>query len=146
MKEKYQKYITNNYSFDKVTMLAILALIIVITGIFGFLYEYIFYSCIINNQLGDFMNDLKILLNDINKIYQLSYYKLYYKNLEQKDKIEECNRYLCNRFITNLFLYLSLSKATMENLFNKFLFMWNFRIHIRARNVYYRIRNALLGL
>ena len=43
MKEKYQKYITNNYSFDKVTMLAILALIIVITGIFGFLYEYIFY-------------------------------------------------------------------------------------------------------
>ncbi len=43
MKEKYRKYITNDYSFDKVTMLAILALIIVITGIFGFLYEYIFY-------------------------------------------------------------------------------------------------------
>lgn len=42
------------------------------------------------------MNDLKILLNDINKIYQLSYYKLYYKNLEQKDKIEECNSNIQN--------------------------------------------------
>lgn len=42
------------------------------------------------------MNDLKILLNDINKIYQLSYYKLCYKNLEQKDKIEECNSNIQN--------------------------------------------------
>ncbi len=42
------------------------------------------------------MNDLKILLNDINKIYQISYYKLYYKNLEQKDKIEECNSNIQN--------------------------------------------------
>lgn len=34
------------------------------------------------------MDDLKILLNDISKIYQLSYYKLYYKNLEQKTKLK----------------------------------------------------------
>lgn len=42
------------------------------------------------------MDDLKRLLNDINKIYQLSYYKLYYKNLEQNDKIEECNNIIQN--------------------------------------------------
>ncbi len=36
------------------------------------------------------MSELKTMLNDINTIYQLSYYIIYYKNLEQKDKIEEC--------------------------------------------------------
>lgn len=42
------------------------------------------------------MSELKILLNNINNIYQLSYYKLYYKNLEQKDKVEECNSNIQN--------------------------------------------------
>ena len=42
------------------------------------------------------MSELKILLNNINNIYQLSYYKLYYKNLEQKDKIEEFNSNIQN--------------------------------------------------
>ncbi len=43
MKEMYHKYIHENHSFDKMTMLGIFALIIVISGIFGFLYEFIFY-------------------------------------------------------------------------------------------------------
>lgn len=43
MKEKYQEYLNKNHNFDKPTMLAIFALIIVIAGMFGFLYEYIFY-------------------------------------------------------------------------------------------------------
>lgn len=43
MKEKYQEYLNKNHNFDKTTMLAIFSLIIVIAGIFGFLYEYIFY-------------------------------------------------------------------------------------------------------
>lgn len=42
------------------------------------------------------MSELKILLNDINNIYQLSYYIIYYKNLEQNDKIEECNNKIQN--------------------------------------------------
>ncbi len=33
----------DNHSFDKITMLGVFALVIVITGVFGFLYEYIFY-------------------------------------------------------------------------------------------------------
>ncbi len=43
MKTVYQNYINKNHSFDKMTMLGILCLITVIAGIFGFLYEFIFY-------------------------------------------------------------------------------------------------------
>ena len=43
MKKKYQNYINVDHSFDRLTMLGVFALIIVIAGTFGFLYEYIFY-------------------------------------------------------------------------------------------------------
>ena len=43
MKEKYRNYLNNEYHFDKSTMLGIIALIIVIAGVFGFLYEVVFY-------------------------------------------------------------------------------------------------------
>lgn len=43
MKERYKNYINKDHSFDKKTMFGIFCLIIVITGIFGFLYEFIFY-------------------------------------------------------------------------------------------------------
>lgn len=43
MKEKYKNYINKDHSFDKITMLGIFCLIIVIAGIFGFVYEFIFY-------------------------------------------------------------------------------------------------------
>ena len=43
MRERIKKYINNDYKFDKMQMIGIICLIIVISGIFGFLYEYIFY-------------------------------------------------------------------------------------------------------
>ena len=43
MKEKYKNYLNNEHHFDKSTMLGIIALIIVIAGVFGFLYEVVFY-------------------------------------------------------------------------------------------------------
>lgn len=43
MKEKYKRYINNDYCFDRSTFIAIICLIIVICGVFGFLYEFIFY-------------------------------------------------------------------------------------------------------
>lgn len=43
MKEKFKDYLDKNYSFDKMTLLGIICLIIVIAGIFGFVYEFIFY-------------------------------------------------------------------------------------------------------
>lgn len=43
MKEKFKNYLNIDHSFDKVTMIGIFCLLIVITGMFGFIYEYIFY-------------------------------------------------------------------------------------------------------
>lgn len=43
MKEKYNKYLNDEIKFDKVTMFGIICLIVVIAGIFGFIYEFIFY-------------------------------------------------------------------------------------------------------
>lgn len=43
MKEKLKNYIYNDHCFDKKTMLGIFCLLIVISGVFGFIYEYIFY-------------------------------------------------------------------------------------------------------
>lgn len=43
MKEKYKNYLNKDYSFDRSTMIGIFCLIIVIAGVFGFLYEVIFY-------------------------------------------------------------------------------------------------------
>lgn len=43
MKEKYKKYISEDYKFDMMTMIGMFCLIIVISGVFGFIYEFIFY-------------------------------------------------------------------------------------------------------
>ncbi len=43
MKEMYSKYLKEDHSFDKMTLLGIFCLIIVIAGTFGFFYEVIFY-------------------------------------------------------------------------------------------------------
>ena len=43
MKESYKDYINNDCYFDKSTMLGIFGLIIVMAGVFGFVYEVIFY-------------------------------------------------------------------------------------------------------
>lgn len=43
MRDKYQKYLTQDFSFSRLTWGGIFCLLIVITGIFGFLYEFIFY-------------------------------------------------------------------------------------------------------
>lgn len=43
MKKFYKNYLDNDHNFDKSTMIGILCLIVVISGIFGFLYEVVFY-------------------------------------------------------------------------------------------------------
>ena len=45
----YKDYLEKNHSFDKKTMLGIFCMIIVIGGVFGFLYEYLFYFFILNH-------------------------------------------------------------------------------------------------
>ncbi len=43
MKTLYKKYLEEDHNFDKSTLLGIICLIIVISGVFGFLYEFVFY-------------------------------------------------------------------------------------------------------
>ena len=43
MKKFLSNYINNDMKFDKLTMIGIICLVIVISGIFGFIYEFIFY-------------------------------------------------------------------------------------------------------
>ncbi len=43
MKEKYLKYLNEDIKFDKETMIGIFCLLVIITGMFGFLYEFLFY-------------------------------------------------------------------------------------------------------
>ena len=43
MREKYREYLEKDHSFDKATLFGIACLIIVLAGIFGFVYEFIFY-------------------------------------------------------------------------------------------------------
>lgn len=41
--EKYKNYINNDTKFDNITMISIVCLVVVIAGLFGFIYEFIFY-------------------------------------------------------------------------------------------------------
>lgn len=43
MKQLYNDYLNNEIKLDKWTIIAVISLIIVITGVFGFVYEFIFY-------------------------------------------------------------------------------------------------------
>ena len=43
MKYKIKNYVNTDYKFDKLTMLGIICLLIVISGVFGYIYEFIFY-------------------------------------------------------------------------------------------------------
>ena len=43
MRSKYLKYLNEDIKFDKETMIGIFCLLVIITGMFGFLYEFIFY-------------------------------------------------------------------------------------------------------
>ena len=43
MKSKYKEYVNRQFNYDILTWGAILSLIIVLSGVFGFVYEFIFY-------------------------------------------------------------------------------------------------------
>lgn len=74
----YKDYLEKNHSFDKKTMLGIFCMIIVIGGVFGFLYEYIFYF--FNGGMkefyyrgGNFLPWINIYATGSVMIYILSY-------------------------------------------------------------------------
>ena len=72
----YKDYLEKNHSFDKKTMLGIFCMIIVIGGVFGFLYEYFFYF--FNGGMKEF----------------------YYREFSPLDK------YICDRFSYDIYSYI----------------------------------------
>ena len=80
MREKFKNYLEHDHQFDKVTLLGIFSLIIVITGVFGWLYEFIFYF--INSGMtqfyyrgGNFLPWINIYAIGAMFIYFLTYKK-----------------------------------------------------------------------
>ena len=43
MKQFFKNYLNQDHDFDRITLLGIFSYMIVITGIFGWIYEFIFY-------------------------------------------------------------------------------------------------------
>lgn len=80
MKKLYSEYLNKEHSFDKVTMLGIFSLIIVIAGVFGFLYEFVFYYFNDGMQQwyyrgGNFLPWINIYATGAILIYLLTYKK-----------------------------------------------------------------------
>lgn len=80
MKKMYSEYLNKEHSFDKVTMLGIFSLIIVIAGVFGFLYEFVFYYFNGGMQQwyyrgGNFLPWINIYATGAILIYLLTYKK-----------------------------------------------------------------------
>ena len=80
MKEKFKNYLEQDHQFDRVTLLGIFSLMIVITGVFGWIYEFIFYF--INSGMtqfyyrgGNFLPWINIYAIGAMFIYFLTYKK-----------------------------------------------------------------------
>lgn len=78
MREKYLKYLNEDIKFDRTTAIGILSLLIVITGMFVFLYEFIFYY--FNGGMttfywhgGNFLPWINIYATESVLIYLLTY-------------------------------------------------------------------------
>lgn len=78
--KKYKDYLNKDHNFDKKTMLGIFCLIIVISGMFGWLYEVVFYY--FNNGMteiywrgGNFLPWINIYAMGAILIYILTYKK-----------------------------------------------------------------------
>ena len=102
MKEKYLKYLNEDIKFDKETMIGIFCLLVVITGMFGFLYEFIFYY--FNGGMktfywrgGNFLPWINIYATGLIMIYFLTY----------KDRKKPLKVFLTNVITTGILEYFS---------------------------------------
>lgn len=83
MKRILNKYLNNEYKFDKITMFGIISLIIVISGVFGFIYEFIFYY--FNSGMKEFYYRGGNFLPWIN-IYAIGSLIIYFLSINYKKK------------------------------------------------------------
>lgn len=108
MKEKLSEYVNKDHSFDKTTMLSIFCLIIVISGVFGFIYEYIFYY--FNSGMKEFYWRGGNFLPWINiyAIGSILIYLLNYKNRKNPLKVFLISTIICGilEYIAGLGMYI----------------------------------------
>ncbi len=107
MKKYYKKYLNKQHNFDKSIFIGILCLLVVFSGIFGFLYEFVFYY--FNGGMKEFFWRGGNFLPWIN-IYAIGAIGIY--------------------FLTYRF-----RKNPWKVFFGECYLLWCFRIHIRFRNV-----------
>lgn len=110
-KKEYKNYLNKDHNFDKETIIGIFCLVIVITGIFGWLYEFIFYY--FNGGMKEFYWRGGNFLPWIN-IYatgSIMIYLLTYKHRKKPWKV-----FLLSFFATGILEYLSgLGMYTLGN-------------------------------
>ena len=102
MKKFLNKYINEEHKFDKITMLGIFSLIIVISGTFGWFYEFIFYYFNGGMQQfywrgGNFLPWINIYATGSILIYIFSY----------KHRSEPLKIFLLSVLITGILEYIS---------------------------------------
>lgn len=102
MKKKYEDYLNKDHDFDKKTLLGIFCLIIVIAGVFGFIYEFIFYY--FNGGMKEFYWRGGNFLPWIN-IYATGSMIIYY--LTYKKRKEPLKVFLISFFACGILEYLS---------------------------------------
>lgn len=102
MRSKYLKYLNEDIKFDKETMIGIFCLLVVITGMFGFLYEFIFYY--FNGGMktfywrgGNFLPWINIYATGSIMIYLLTY----------KDRKKPLKVFLVSAITTGILEYFS---------------------------------------
>lgn len=108
MKEFFKKYINENHSFDFLTLIGIYSLIIIISGFFGFIYEFIFYY--FNGGMKTFYMQGGNFLPWIN-IYAIGgmiIYLLTYKYRKKPLKVFLVSMILCGllEYLSGLFIYI----------------------------------------
>ncbi len=108
MKEYYDNYIKKDHSFDKMTIIGIICLIIVIGGAFGFIYEVIFYY--FNEGMEKFYWKGGNFLPWIN-IYAIGAVLIYlfnYKNRKKPLKVFLLSTLICGllEYVSGLLIYI----------------------------------------
>lgn len=108
MKEFFKKYINENHSFDFLTLIGIYSLIIIISGFFGFIYEFIFYY--FNGGMKTFYMQGGNFLPWIN-IYAIGgmiIYLLTYKYRKKPLKVFLVSMISCGllEYLSGLFIYI----------------------------------------
>lgn len=108
MKEYYDNYIKKDHSFDKMTIIGIICLIIVIGGTFGFIYEVIFYY--FNEGMQKFYWKGGNFLPWIN-IYAIGAVLIYlfnYKNRKKPLKVFLLSTLICGllEYVSGLLIYI----------------------------------------